>query len=74
MECPICMEDLTNPYTTRCCNQQLHRQCFDASTTVNSMCPFCRTLQPQRNMKHIFDTVFGLTCLGVTIYIIVLYN
>jgi hypothetical protein len=48
-ECPICSEDLINPFKTTCCKQKLHLECFEKCVNNNSKCPFCRT-------SHLFFT------------------
>ena len=45
MECPICTEELNEPFfETDCCKQALHSMCFDKCVKLNSRCPFCRTV------------------------------
>ena len=44
MECPICIEDLVNPFKTPCCNQELHLECFNRCVNTNNKCPFCRSI------------------------------
>lgn len=47
-ECPICcnysLEELNNGFfKTPCCNQYIHKECFDNSLkSTNGTCPFCR--------------------------------
>jgi hypothetical protein len=48
-ECPICSEELINPFKTTCCKQNLHLECFEKCVNNNSKCPFCRT-------SHLFFT------------------
>ena len=43
-ECPICIEELVNPFKTPCCNQELHSECFSKCINTNGKCPFCRSI------------------------------
>ena len=68
MECPICMEVMNEPYITQCCNQELHKECYNQSIELNSLCPFCRA-QVNKTHFYFFDIIFGITCISVLLYI-----
>jgi len=44
MECPICLEPLTegNSLQLRCCRQPIHVQCYMQCIHMKSECPMCR--------------------------------
>jgi hypothetical protein len=49
-ECPICIEELVNPFKTPCCNQELHSECFNKCINTNGKCPFCRSIIEDRRI------------------------
>ena len=42
IECSICFEIINNNFTTSCCNQIIHEECFNGCQQINNRCPFCR--------------------------------
>lgn len=44
MECPICLEPLTegNSLQLRCCRQPIHVQCYMQCIHMKPECPMCR--------------------------------
>ena len=76
-ECPICIEELTTPFKTPCCSQELHRECFEKCVNSNSKCPFCRTshlfftdlqIQNDRQDIHIIQNIHIIQEIPVTHY------
>jgi hypothetical protein len=43
MECPICLEDVSNTHVTmECCRQKMHLECIIRWLHTNMTCPMCR--------------------------------